>query len=139
MKSPETEVEARVRAARFLHGLGQFDRGLALLDSIRSAPADLELRYFSQLVRGQLLAASGRLDDAAAAFRGALAAWPGAQSARVALMTLSLSRGNREEAASLAEAVQMAAADQYDPWWTYWLGDYRAYPAVLEKLRELGR
>ena len=139
MKFPETEIEARVRAARFLYGLGQVDRGLALLDGIRTAPPDLELRYFAQLVRGQLLRASGRLDDAAAAFRAALVAWPGAQSARVALMTLSMSRGNREEAAALAEAVQMAAVDQYDPWWTYWLGDYRAYPSVLDKLRELGR
>ncbi len=139
MKFPETEIEARVRAARFLYGLGQVDRGLALLDGIRTVPPDLELRYFAQLVRGQLLRASGRLDDAAAAFRAALVAWPGAQSARVALMTLSMSRGNRAEAASLAEAVQMAAVDQYDPWWTYWLGDYRAYPSVRDKLRELGR
>jgi Flp pilus assembly protein TadD len=90
-------------------------------------------------VRGQLLRASGRFDEATAAYRAALAAWPGAQSAQVALMTLSLIRGNREEAGALAEAIQMAAVDQYDPWWTYWLGDYRAYPAVLEKLRELGR
>ena len=139
MKFPETEPEARVRAARFLYGLGQFDRGLAMLDGIKTPPADLELRYFASLVRGQLLRASGRPDDAAAAYRAALAAWPGAQSAQVALMTLSVIRGNREEAGALAEAIQMAPADQYDPWWTYWLGDYRAYPAVLEKLRELGR
>ena len=39
-----------------------------------------------------------------AAFRAALQAWPGAQSARVALMTLLVVRGNREEAAALAEA-----------------------------------
>jgi tetratricopeptide (TPR) repeat protein len=139
MKFPETEPEARVRAARFLFGLGQFDRGLAMLDGITAPPADLELRYFAGLVRGQLLRASGRPDEAAAAYRTALAAWPGAQSAQVALMTLSVVRGNREEAGALAEAIQMAPVDQYDPWWTYWLGDYRAYPAVLEKLRELGR
>jgi tetratricopeptide (TPR) repeat protein len=139
MKFPETEPEARVRAAQFLYGLGQFDRGLAMLDGIRAPTADLELRYFASLVRGQLLRASGRMDEAAAAYRAALAAWPGAQSAQVALMTLSVVRGNREEAGALAETIQMAPADQYDPWWTYWLGDYRAYPVVLDKLRELGR
>ena len=139
MKFPETEPEARVRAARFLYGLGQFDRGLAMLDGIKTSPADLELRYFSSLIRGQLLRARGRMDEAAAAYRAALAAWPGAQSAQVALMTLAVVRGNREEAGALAETIQMAAVDQYDPWWTYWLGDYRAYPAVLDKLRELGR
>ena len=139
MKFPQTEPEARVRAARFLYGLGQFDRGLAMLDGIKASPADLELRYFASLVRGQLLRARGRMDDAAAAYRAALAAWPGAQSAQVALMTLAVGRGNREEAGALAETIQMAAVDQYDPWWTYWLGDYRAYPAVLDKLRELAR
>ena len=139
MKFPETEPEARVRAARFLYGLGQFDRGLAMLDGIKAPPSDLELRYFAALIRGQLLRASGRLDEAAAAYRAALAAWPGAQSAQVALMTLSVIRGGREDAGALAETIQMAPVDQYDPWWTYWLGDYRAYPAVLEKLRELGR
>ena len=139
MKYPETAVEARVRGARYLFALGRTEQGLALLQEITAPPADLELRYVYHLIRGQLLRAGGRGDEATAAFRAALTAWPGAQSAQVALMTLALARGNREEAASLAEAVQTAARDQYDPWWTYWLGDYRVYPAVLAKLRELGR
>ena len=139
MKYPDTEIEARVRAARFMYALGQHDRGLALLDGIKSPSPDLEVRYFTHLVRGQLLRATGRFDAAAAAFRAALAAWPGAQSAQIALMTMMVNRGQREEAAALAEAVQTAGADQYDPWWTYWLGDYRAYPAVIDRLRELGR
>jgi VWFA-related protein len=139
MKSPETATEARVRAARFLYGIGQHDRGLALLNEIAAPAPDLELRYFTHLIRGQLLRASGRLDEASAAFRAALEAWPGAQSARVALMTLHVARGNRAEATALADAVQTAARDQYDPWWTYWLGDARLYPAILARLRELAR
>ena len=97
------------------------------------------MRYFADLVRGQILRALGRSDDAVAAFRAALATWPGAQSARVALMTLLVNRGDREEAAALAEAALTASEDQFDPWWTYWLGDFRAFPAMLENLRELGR
>jgi VWFA-related protein len=139
IKLPETAIEARVRAARFLYGMGQFDRGLALINEISTPSADLEVRYFTHLVRGQLLRAAGRLDEAAAAFQAALQAWPGAQSARVALMTLQVARGNRAEAAALAEQIETAPTDQYDPWWTYWLGDYRVYPAILGKLRELGR
>ena len=54
-------------------------------------------------------------------------------------MTLLLNRGNRDEAATLAEEVQIAPDNEFDPWWTYWLGDFRAYPAMLDKLRELGR
>ena len=139
MKFPDIQVEARVRGARFLYALGQFDRALTLLDPLVVPPGDLEMRYCALLVRGQVLRASGRLDDAAAAYRSALEAWPGAQSARVALMTLQVSRGNRAEAAALAEAIQTAPPDQYDPWWTYWLGNYRVYPAIVARLRELGR
>jgi VWFA-related protein len=139
MKFPETALEARVRAARFLLGLGQFDKGLAMLDGITAPPADREMGYFTHLIRGQLLQAAGRSEDAAVAFNAALASWPGAQSARVALMTLLLGQGKRADAAAIAEAVQTAPADQYDPWWMYWLGDYRVYPAILDKLHELAR
>ena len=139
MTSPDVQVEARVRAARFLYGLGQFDRSLKLLEGLAVSPGDLEMRYCALLIRGQALRGSGRLDEAAAAYRSALEAWPGAQSARVALMTLQVSRGNREEAAALADAIQTAPADQYDPWWTYWLGNYRVYPAIVDRLRELAR
>jgi tetratricopeptide (TPR) repeat protein len=139
MKFPETAAEARVRAARFLYGLGQFDKGLAMLSGVTAPPNDPELRYYADLVRGQLLRASGRPDEAAKAFQSALVTAPGAQSARVALMTLMMNQGKREEAATLSEAAQSSAADQYDPWWTYWLGDYKSYPQILEKLRELSR
>ena len=139
MKFPETEPEARVRAARFLYGLGQHERALQLLNSASRPSADPEIAYFSSLVRGQVLRALGRGEEAAAAFRSALEAWPGAQSARVALMTLLVNRGDHQGAAALAEAAQTASDNDFDPWWTYWLGDFRAYPTILEKLRELGR
>ena len=139
MKFPETEAEARVRAARFLYGLGSFERALEVLNGGTAQSTDKEVQYLADLIRGQILRALGRSDDAVNAFRAALATWPGAQSARVALMTLLVSRGEREEAAALAEAAQTASENEFDPWWTYWLGDFRSYPAMLDKLRELGR
>ena len=139
MKFPETDTEARVRVARFLAALGQFDRALTILDGITKPSSDVEVRYFTHMVRGQVLRAAGRVDDAAAAFRTALAEWPGAQSPQVALMTLMVGRGNREEAAALADAIQIAPFDQYDPWWMYWLGDYRVYSALIGALREFER
>ena len=139
MKFPETEAEARVRAARFLYGLGQFERALELINDATRQSTDKEVRYLADLVRGQILRARGRSDDAVAAFRAALVTWPGAQAARVALMTLLVNRGDRAEAATLAEAALTASDNDFDPWWTYWLGDYRAYPALLDKLRELAR
>jgi VWFA-related protein len=139
MKFPETEPEARVRAARFLYGLGHHDRALELLNGGTRESTDPEIRYFTNLVRGQVLRARGRSDEAVAAFRAALETWPGAQSARVALMTLLVARGNHQDASALAEAAQTASDNEFDPWWTYWLGDFRTYPAMLDKLREAGR
>jgi len=138
IKFQETSDEARMRAAWFLCRTGKLDQALALID--RPAPTtDRHVQYLTDLVRGQILRALNRPDAAASAFQAALTTWPGAQSARVALMTLQLTRGDRQQAAALAEAAESTPPDEFDPWWTYWLGDYRVYPSILAKLRELAQ
>jgi len=97
------------------------------------------VRYLVDLGRGKVLHWLGRLDEAEAAFRAALTTWPGAQSARISLMTLLATGGVRPEAAALAEAVETAPDAQLDPWWTYWLGDARVYPDIIARLREMTR
>jgi VWFA-related protein len=139
IRFPEIAPEARMRAAWFLFRVGKLDEALALVDVRQPGGTDPYVLYLTDLVRGQILRAHGRLDDAEKAYRDALGTWPGAQSARVALMTLRLSRGDRQEAAKLAEVVEMAPGDQLDPWWSFWLGDYRAYPTIVAKLREMVR
>jgi hypothetical protein len=54
-------------------------------------------------------------------------------------MTLLLSRDEREQTESMAEDIQAAPDDQFDPWWMYWQGDYRAYPAIVARLLELAQ
>jgi VWFA-related protein len=139
IKFPDTAAEARMRAASFLSRTGRLDEALALLQPAPARDGDAYVAYLTELVRGQALRARGRLDEAASAYRAALVTWPAAQSARIGLMTLQLSRGERQEAASLAEAAETAPADHFDPWWTYWLGDYRVYPAIVAKLREMAQ
>jgi hypothetical protein len=39
----------------------------------------------------------------------------------------------------MAEDIQAAPDDQFDPWWMYWQGDYRAYPAIVARLLELAQ
>ena len=138
MKFSETNAEARMRAAWYLSRTGKLDDALALVEP-RPTVTDRYVLYLTDLVRGQIFRARGRLDDAAKAYRDALMTWPDAQSARVALMTLQIGRGDRQEAAKLAETAETASGDQFDPWWTYWLGDYRVYPAIVAKLRETAK
>ena len=138
-KFPDTLVEARVRAAWFSYRIGKSDDALRLLDGMEGAATDRQIVYLRQLVRGHALRALGRFDEAVAAYRGGLTLWPGAQSSRVALMTLLLSRDEREQTESMAEDIQAAPDDQFDPWWMYWQGDYRAYPAIVARLLELAQ
>jgi VWFA-related protein len=139
IKFQETAAEAKMRAAWFLCRTGKLDQALALVDKPLPPGTDRYVQYLAELVRGQILRAQNRPDAAARAFRAASTTWPGAQSARVALMTLQLARGDRQEAGALAEATETAPADQFDPWWTFWLGDYRGYPSIIAKLREMAR
>jgi len=67
--------------------------------------------------------------------RAALEAWPRAQSARAALMTLQVSRGELDEGAALAESIQTAPPADQDPWWVYWFGDGRQFTVTRAALR----
>ena len=139
MKFPETAAEARVRAAWFFYRVGKFDDARRLLDGVEDLSPDRQILYMALLVRGHVLRAQGQFDAAAGALRAALATWPTGQSARVALMTLLLHQGDRQQSASLAEAVQSAPDGPVDPWWLYWEGDDRVYPAIVAKLREMAQ
>jgi hypothetical protein len=131
-----TANEARLRKARLLHRASREADALVLLDAVHDESQDPGLTYLRHLFRGQILEALGRADEATSEYRAALAAAPGAQSARVGLMAGLLRQGNRPEAEALAEQIQSAPTTSVDPWWGYWLGDYRFYADVSRRLRE---
>ena len=139
MEYPETAVEARLRAAWFAYRVGEFDHAHELTKNAAGAVADPQLGYLRDLIGAQVLRALGRHDEAAAGFQRALAAWPRAQAARLGLMAVEVLRGNHQQAAALAEAVETASEADFDPWWRYWQGDFRAYGGILTRLRELAR
>ena len=132
---PATAAEARLRKAWYLHRLGQNTSALPLLDAAPGRSPEAGLRYLRELFRGHILIALGQDDAAIAAYRLAHAIFPNAQSANVALMNALYTHGDRREAEALSEAIQAAKGDAADPWWSYWQGDYRFYPAVIGRLR----
>ena len=132
---PTTAAEARIRKAGYLHRLGQDTSALPLLDAATSRSPEAGLRYLRELFRGHVLSSLGQSDAAIAAYRAAHAIFPDAQSANVALMNALVTHGDRREAEALSEAIQSAVRDAPDPWWSYWQGDYRFYPAVIRRLR----
>jgi VWFA-related protein len=131
----EVRHEARIRAA-FVHmWAGRAAEGLALIDSLPNPAPDPQIRYLGALVRGQLLRLANRPDEAKRAYDDALTVWPSGQAARVALISVLIHLGRGEEAADLAEQVLTAPGLLGDPWWIYWLGDYRLFPSAREQLR----
>ncbi|HUF47437.1 MAG TPA: VWA domain-containing protein [Vicinamibacterales bacterium] len=137
---PETTAEARVRLGWFLHRLGRHDEAMVELSAAGAEPSpDASIRYLRSLFIGHVWYSLDRTDLAVAAFREALTVAPAAQSARVALMNALVLRGESAEAEALAEAVQIDASPGIDPWWTYWQGQYRFYPAAMTRLQELSR
>jgi len=135
---PSVADEARVRGAWFEYRVGRFTESLGMLGP-SSAGADRAIQYLRALLRGHILRELDRQDEAAAAYEAALLVWPGAQSARVGLMTLRAAQGRRADAEALALAIETAPDDQFDPWWTYWRGDYRISTPIMDRLREAAR
>lgn len=133
----ETKHEAIARTAWLHFRAARYDEGLKTLETLTTPAPDPAVRYLVEIIRGQLLRALDRPDDAVAAFRAALVAWPRGQAARLALMTLLVNRGQRDEAAALADHVETASVDDTDPWWLYWVGDYRTYSQARAQLRGL--
>jgi tetratricopeptide (TPR) repeat protein len=137
---PDVGVEARIRLAWFLHRLGEHDEALVQLVEVGSQPiADAALRYLQALLYGHVLVSRDRRDEAAHAYRAALAVAPAAQSARVALMNTLLASGDRAGAVALAEEVEIETSTAIDPWWIYWQGQYRFFPAAMARVREISR
>lgn len=119
MRFDETASEARIRKAWFLHRIGRHADALALVDTAMPLSGDAGLSYFRHLVRGKVLDAAGRTDDAVSAYRAALALAPAAQSARVALMHDLVRQSDHRGARDLAEAIQTLPPEAWDPWWLY--------------------
>jgi VWFA-related protein len=134
----QTAAEARVRKAFFLHRIERHADALAELDAVDGASADRDAMtaYLRRVFRGRVLEALARFDEARAAYQSAHDLRPSAQSPQVALMRLLVRAGEREAAEALATAIQTAPAEAFDPWWVYWLGDYRHYGSAILTLRE---
>ena len=142
MALAETAAEARVRLAWGLHRQRAYADAVALLTDSGVNERDVPVAFLHDLFTGHSLTALGRHGDAIAAYRSAVRRLPRAQSARVSLMNTLLLGGSpddRVEAEALAEAIQTDRTPFTDPWWIYWQGDFRFYPALIQRLREFRR
>src|SRR5437762_1347692 len=83
----------------------------------------------AQLFTGRVLEALNRPADAAQAYERADALYPGAQTPAVALASLHQRQGALDKAATWAARARSLELTAEDPWWQYFAGDLRFYPA----------
>jgi tetratricopeptide (TPR) repeat protein len=136
--SPQLATEARIRQGWFLYRVGRPDEALKVLDAAPPLPDDRPMEYLRHLFKSHIYTSQDKLDDAANEARQAHVILPEAQSARVALMNALSLKGDASGALTVAENIETAPQTD-DPWWTYWLGDFRWYGAAREILRGMAR
>lgn len=129
-------AEALLRLGRVNLDLGKADEALKALDRVEPLSKDGSIVYLARLFRGMALDRLGKLDDAAQAYREALAIAPDAQSASISLAAVTLKRGDAAGSDRLMKAMLTRPLPAPDPWWTYWAGDYRFGSDLLEAMRE---
>jgi Flp pilus assembly protein TadD len=119
--------------------LGQRDRALQHFADASRAKSQPPVAYLAQFFSGVAHARSGRVDEAATAYRAALDVLPRTRSASALLTSLLFMHHKLAEAEAVAnEFLSNPPADR-DPWQTYLLGDYRSYADLVVQLREAAK
>jgi tetratricopeptide (TPR) repeat protein len=129
--------EARLRLGHLLLAAGRAEEAEPLLREALTQATDARQRYLASLFLGRACDRQGRSMEAIEAYRGALAAWPDSQAARLALGQAMEPRSGPGEArdlvaASLADSTRDDR--EPDPWWSYPFGRRDEAKASLDRL-----
>jgi hypothetical protein len=132
-------AEAHLRLGHTELRLGRAKRGLDSFARIESLTHEPFLVYLSRYFAGRAHHATGDAAKAAAAYRGALAVVPRAQSASFALAALSFVAGDREDAYTTIARGLEPGLPVDDPWRLYQAADARFWRSFIELLRSAVR
>ena len=133
---PMVGGEAAVRLGALFLRRGGVPSAIQMFARAETLTRDRDIVYLARFYRGQALLRSRQEDDAAAAFRAALAARPGSQSASAALAVILARHDQRAEAQTIMKAVLDAGADYRDPHIEYVHSDDRFWPVLIVRLQK---
>jgi len=131
-------VEGHLRLGRVLALSGSVAEAIPELLIAERDAADDPDRYYAALFLGGAEQATGRLDDAQAAYGRAAELFPLAQSPLVALAELARQRGDRTGALRAMQevfALPPEADERKDPWWVYDIWHARDADDLLAAVR----
>jgi tetratricopeptide (TPR) repeat protein len=132
-------LEARLRLARVLTLRGDNASAAQMLSQFQ-APDDPLFTYLARLFEGDALERLGATDEAKRRYEAAIALFPRAQSAQIALAYSLRSAGGYSEAAERLQTTAAAdIADAADPWFWYSSGFASRIEATLVELKKTVR
>jgi len=127
--------EAAMRLGALEMRLNKRDEALKRFELAEDLTRDPYVVYLARFFTRQFLERQRQVDAATEAYRGAVAAWPHAQAATMALASLLFDAGRRVEAQTLAGAMLAAKPPARDPWREFVHADNRFWPQLVGRLR----
>jgi tetratricopeptide (TPR) repeat protein len=127
-------MEARVRLARLLDLRGRHEEALRELTQVLGASPPSAVAFYAHMFAGRASLNLRQLDIAREHDAAALALFPTAQSAKLALSQVEVLRGDTP--AALAPLLTLSSGDGADPWWEYHLCAGRDAETLLTALRQ---
>jgi tetratricopeptide (TPR) repeat protein len=130
-------VEASLRLGRVLTQLARHEEAVPFLRTAIDTATDPALTYYAHLFMGDAAQALGQKDEARREYENAVAVFPDAQAARLALGVVLRSGGDRQGARAAIDPALEASprSEDDDPWWDYYDGDARQVEHLLADLR----
>jgi tetratricopeptide (TPR) repeat protein len=132
---PDIGAEARMRMGAIYFRQSNDDRAIAVFEQVKPRTRDPWVVYLAEYFKGQALERRKRPADAERAYRGAVAAVPGAQAASVALAALLFQSDRRTEASDAITTMLARRPRAADPWRGYAHADDRFWPLLIARLR----
>ena len=136
LADPVVGPEAHLRIGHLYYCLGNSRDATRHYQAALRAARDPFVMYLAHFFTGRMSEASGRQDEAADAYRRALAAMPHVQSATMALAAQLFLDEKPGEAYQLLNASLTEKPRTPDPWRLFGYGDYRFWPDLIGQLRE---
>ncbi|HUF47438.1 MAG TPA: hypothetical protein VMM93_06435 [Vicinamibacterales bacterium] len=128
--------EATMRLGALLARQRRHGDALDLFEKTESLTRDPYVIFLARYFTAQIHERERRASRAEAAYRGAAAAVPHAQSATIALAALVFRDGRRAEAQDLVARMLAAEPPPADPWRTFVHADDRFWPYLIARLRQ---
>jgi tetratricopeptide (TPR) repeat protein len=135
LETPAVAAEAHLFLGHRAFVLREIADAIRHYGEAHQKSSDPYVRYLADFLAGRLFDAGAKPLDAQLHYRRALQTLPNTQSATLALAVLRQIGGAPDEAYALVDSAFAAEPRPPDPWRLFYRGDYRMWPAVMQRLR----